>query len=348
LSEVSAGVASTSRSSSPFVDGRSVGIGSLPHRDADAAAAFALAELDVPTVPTLPKRSPAESRVAQAIVGLPGVSLGQYGSVLVDPAHLTDDRPVVTDLDHDAFGGLRAFLARAAAVGHDGQPVKWQFVGPVTLGVALQRAGLPATVAFPLAGRAVRAHLASLAAAVTAALPSSPQMAILDEPSFAELMRTDFPIPPDEAVDLMSTAMAALPAGVVAGVHCSGPCDVATMLAAGPRVISVPVAGELVEWAGYLTRFVEEGGVVVWGAVTTDGPVASSPERPWRTLSDLWCALVRRGCDPVTLRRQSLVSTTGGLVGHSVSMARRLARLTAAVAARVKDQATAARFSLGA
>lgn len=342
------GVDSDARPGTLFGDGRSVGIGSLPHRDAGAGASFARTEFDVATVPSLPRRSPAESLVAQAIVALPGVALGQYGSLAVDPAHLTDDLPVGTDLTNDAFIGLRTFLDQAERLDDDGRPVKWGLVGPVTLGLALRRAGLESSVAFPLAGRAVRAHVVAVSQAISDALPGSPQMAILDEPSFAELMSADFPIPPDEAMDLMSTAMAALPSDVVAGVHCCAPCDVATLLAAGPGVIAVPVTPGLVEWAGYLTRYLDDGGLVVWGVVPTEGPVASSPERHWRALSDLWCALVQRGCDPVTLRRRSLVSTTCGLSGHSVPVARRLTRLTAQVGARVKDQATAARFSLGA
>ena len=47
--------------------------------------------------------------------------------------------------------GSRAFLA-AAARGMRG-PVKWQFVGPVTLGVALLRAGVAPDAAFAVAVR---------------------------------------------------------------------------------------------------------------------------------------------------------------------------------------------------
>jgi hypothetical protein len=73
-----------------------------------------------------------------------------------------------------------------------------------------------------------------------------------------------------------------------------------------------------------------------------------SADRHWRALSDLWCALVQRGCDPVKLRRQSMVSPTCGLGAHSVSVARRIARLTSDVGRRVRDQADATRFALGA
>ena len=124
-----------------FTNGQSIGIGSLPHLNADAAAAFSIGEFDIATIPTLPMRSPAEGMIAQAIAGLPGVSLGQYGSFAVDPVRLTGVTSIETDLTTDAFAGLRIFLDLARNVGVDGLPVKWQFVGPVTLGVALQRAG---------------------------------------------------------------------------------------------------------------------------------------------------------------------------------------------------------------
>ena len=53
---------------------------------------------------------------------------------------------VVLDLDHEAFGGLRAFLA--AAVGRRG-PVKWQVVGPVTMGLARAHRGANRDFATP-------------------------------------------------------------------------------------------------------------------------------------------------------------------------------------------------------
>jgi hypothetical protein len=341
--------AGTARSgTSPFADGAVVGIGALPHRDADAAAAFSISEFGVATVPSLPKRSPAEALIAQAVVGLPGVSPGPYGSLAIDPIAVGEAGTIRTDVWRDAFGGMRSFLDLAARIGLDGQPVKWQFVGPVTLGVALQRAGLDAADAFAVAARAVRVHLADLAEEVAAVLPASPQLVLLDEPLLADLMQPDFPIPPDEAIDLMSSGMAALGTEVLVGVHCCGPVDLATLLATGPSAISISVGEELLDWAGYLARFLDDGGVVVWGVVPTEGPLPASSDRHWRALSDLWCALVQRGCDPVKLRRQSMVSPTCGLGAHSVSVARRIARLTSEVGRRVRDQADATRFALGA
>lgn len=334
---------------SPFADGATAGIGSLPHRDPVAAAAFAIGEFDIATIPSLPQRSIAETMIAQAVSGIQGLSIDAVGSPIVDrPFERIASGSVVTDLDHDAFAGVRAFLDLAAKVNLDGAAVKWQFVGPVTLGVALQQAGIAADSAFDVAVTTVRAHLAALSSIISEALPNSQQMVVLDEPWFAELMTPGFPIPPDHAIDLMSSAMAAVPSSTLTGIHCCAPCDVATLLASGPGIISLPVTHELVDWAGYLTRYLVDGGIIAWGAIPTDGPVSSSPERAWRTLSDLWCALVQRGCDPVLLRRQSIVTPQCGLAWHSASVARRIARLNADVGKRIKDQSSATRFALGA
>ena len=327
--------------------GACTGVGSLPHRSVHDAAAFALREYDVPAIPTLPRRSPAEGMIAQALVGIGGVTLGQYGSIAVDADHLDPAAAVETDIGHDAYGGLRAFLADAAARQLRG-PVKWQFTGPVTLGAALTRVGVPAERAFVVAAAAVRAHVAAIATAVAEALPASPQIVWLDEPWFGDLMSPGFPIAPDPAIDLLSTAMAMLEPVATVGVHCCADADVASLLAAGPAMLSIPLEPRLVDVAGYLTRFLEEGGRIAWGVIPTDGPIAVTVERPWRLLSEVWCELVNRGCDPVELRRRSLVTPACGLGLHTPTVAERVVRLGREIARKINDQAVASRFALGA
>ena len=347
VSATNGGAATRPAGPSPFADGATAGVGSVPHSDPAAAAAFSIAEFDIATIPTLPRRSVSESMLAQALSGVDGMSIDDDGApVVVSAARISGE--VVTDLGHESFTGFRAFLDLADKVHLDRSPIKWQFVGPVTLGVGLERAGVERTEAFELAGRIVRSHVAELSDTITAALPNSRQMVVLDEPWLGELMAPGFPIPPDQAIDLMSSAMAALPATTLTGIHCCAPCDVATLLASGPSVISLPVSAELVDWVGYITRYLADGGVIAWGVIPTDGPVPSIAERPWRALSDLWCSLVQLGCDPVLLRRQSIVTPACGLAFHSASVARRIARLSADVGKRVKDQSSATRFALGA
>jgi hypothetical protein len=327
--------------------GAVTGVGSLPHRSAHDAAAFALREYDVPAIPSLPRRSPAEGMIAQAVVGIAGVTLGQYGSIAVDIDALDPGAAVHTDLANDAFTSMRTFLSTAVGRGLRG-PVKWQFVGPVTLGAALTRVGVPADRAFAVAAGAVRAHAAALAAAVAESLPASPQIVWLDEPWFGELMQPGFPIAPEPAIDLLSSAMAVLEPVATVGVHCCADVDIASLLDAGPAVLSVPVDESLAAVAGYLVRFLERGGCIAWGVVPTDGPIVTTSERSWRQLSDVWCELVRRGCDPVVLRQQSMVTPHCGLGLHTPSVADRVVKLTREVGRRVNEQAVASRFALGA
>jgi hypothetical protein len=314
--------------------GITTGVGSLPHRSAAAASRFALTEYDLPAIPSLPRRCPAEGMIAQAVVGINGVTAGQYGSIAVDTRTVDPEAPVLTDVDTDSFCGLRRFLGDAVAAGLD-SPVKWQFVGPVTLGVALTRAGLADDVAFAVAGRAVRSHVLSLSATVAAALPRCPQIVVIDEPSFAELSQPGFPVDPDTAIDLLSGAMASVAGVATVGVHCCGDVDVASLLAAGPDVLSIPARPTLVGAAGYLGRFLDRGGRVAWGVVATDGPVFVSPDRHWRELGELWAAIEQRGVDGATLRRRSLVTAHCGLGLHTPAVAERVYRAVREIGRRV-------------
>lgn len=328
-------------------NGLATGIGSLPHRDADVAARFALSSLELPTIPTLPKRSPAEGAVAQAIVGLNGVSIGHYGSIAVEARLLDPAAPVHTDMSLDSFGGFRAFLDHAVAVGYTG-PVKWQFVGPVTLGAALVRAGAPHDLAFDVAANAVRSHLIHLHRLIETALPGSEQVVFVDEPELEGMLEADFVLAPDVAIDHVSMAMSSLEGRVTVGVHSCGAVDIPSVLATGPQVLAVPLSAGVLDAAGYLAKFMDGGGVIAWGAVPTEGPLTASVERPWRALNDVWCGLVERGVDPSQLRTQSLVTPECGLSAHSTMIAERIHRLTVELGERVRDHAVATRFNFGA
>jgi hypothetical protein len=336
-----------------IANGVTVGIGSLPHRDLDAGIRFALEATAIPTVPSLPKRSPAEGIIVQAMLGIEGVTVGQYGAISVDLNRIDPIADVSTDLQHDAFAGFRRFLELAAIRHADPdlgpiEAVKWQLVGPVTLGMALLRAGVPVHDAFDVSVRAVRSHVQHLLDAVEAALPGCRQLVFIDEPDMVDLTDAHFPIAPDTAIDLVSGALAAIESRGLSGLHVCGDADWPSMIAAGPQILSIPVGTSIVEAAGYLQQFLARGGIVAWGAVHTDGPISTTVERPWRQLTQLWCQLVERGCDQVLLRTQSIVTPECGLGMHSPSVAERVHRITAEVSRRVHDQATATRFVLGA
>lgn len=333
-----------------IANGATVGIGSLPHRDLSDGVAFALAATQIATIPSFPRRSPAEGMTMQAMSGIRGITVGQYGAVAVDVGRIDPCAPVLTDLHHDAFAGFRAFLDAAAARQGSAavETVKWQIVGPVTLGIALVRAGVPEAIAFDVAIRALRAHISSLLDSVDEALPGCAQLVFIDEPDMSELTDGGFPLAPDAAIDLVSGALAAIEQRAVSGLHVCGEADWPSLIGAGPKVVAIPVRESLLAAAGHLQQFLSRGGVVAWGAVRTDGPIASTVERPWRQLSDLWCQLVERGCDPQLLRQNSLVTPECGLGTHSPAVVDRIHRIVTELGRRVHDQAIASRFVLGA
>lgn len=322
-------------------------IGSLPHRDPDTAAAFVLRHHEsLPAIPQLPRRSPFEGMVAQAARGIPGVTVNPDGSLTVDVHALDPSAPTRPTFDGASHAGLLAFLSLAAG---RTDPVKLQLTGPVTLGLALIEAGAEPAVAYAVAAAAVRAEGAALLAHCRRRLPEAPFVVFLDEPGLVRVAHGGLGIEPEATIDLLSNALAMLEEDAVTGVHCCGPTDWRLPSAAGATVLSLPVdLDSALVGASALNAHLDRGGWIAWGVVPTHEPLGTDPDRLWRRLSAVWCELVQAGCDPVQLRTQALVTPACGLAGHGVSQAARALRLATTVAARVTDQAVAARLSAGA
>jgi hypothetical protein len=325
--------------------GLATAIGSLPHVDPAAAAELSLRRHpSLPAIPSLPNRSPWESMLGQAVAGVPGVTMTDAGLKLLGHGP-SADAPIETNLDHDAFGGLRAFLE--AANGRT-RPVKWQVTGPVTFGLGLMHAGMAAPAAFDLAEVAVSARIRALGAAIAGALPDAPQVVIVDEPGLTGLAHPGFPVSPRQVVDLLSTTLGAADQVAETGVHCCGTTDWGLVDQAGAAIMSMPADHGAIRSSATLADFMARGGRIAWGAIPTDGPRADNVDRYWRALAAVWCELVRSGCDPVRLRTLAIVTPECGLAPHTVEQADRMLGLAQDLADRVLDQAVATRFSLGA
>lgn len=335
--------------------GASFGVGSLPHREADDAVSFAWETTDIATIPSLPRRSPAEGMIAQALVGIHGVSVGQYGGINVDLDTVDLAGDVNTDLLSDAYGGFAAFLESAAALPALPGFVKWQFVGPLTLGLTLVRVGLAAEVAAPLAMQAVRCHVRALQDEVSRAMPGTTQIVVFDEPMLHEALVPGFPVPPEEVIDFVSGALAAVDPSNISGVHSCSETDWVALLSTGANILSVPVPSvsdaeqmsAMLAAAPRISEHLEHGGRIAWGAVRTDGPIALSPDRPWKNLAGALCALVNNGVDPVLIRRNSFITPACGLGTHSVAVAERVMSHVRDLSMRISEQATASLLTLG-
>jgi hypothetical protein len=327
-----------------LVPGVATGIGSLPHDDPIAAAELVLRCLpDLPAVPQLPARDAREGMIAQWLGALPEVVVGVDGSI--DLAGRSDAAPECRFVP-EMHSGLLAFLDVAAARDKSPARIKAQVTGPLTLGVALHAAGMPAPRAFQRAAEVARAWAVAVEALVGERLPGTGLVLFFDEPALVSWRGDDAPLDREAAIDVLSGALAAV--DCVTGVHVCGDGDVALALESGPEVLGVEVREDLVRHTVSLARFLDGDGWIAWGAVPTDRPVGESADPHWRTLARVWCELTRRGCDPVPLRTRGLITPACGLAGYGASQAERVLGITREVAARVHDQAVAARLTLGA
>ncbi len=335
--------------------GATFGVGSLPHRSLTEALDFVWSSTDIPTIPSLPRRSPAEGMIAQALVGIEGVSVGQYGGISVDVAHLDVDQFITTDLHSDAYGAFKEFLDTFAERNtRKVTSVKWQFVGPVTLGAALLRLGLEPGIAFPLALQAVRSHVVALEEEVTKACGDITQIIVLDEPSLAEALEPGYPVGIEYIIDLISGALAAVEPRNISGLHCCARTDWGAILATGANIISVPVPNasneedmaEMLVAASRISDHLAHGGHIAWGAVRTDGPISVNPERSWKALMESMCALVQAGVSADDLRRHSYVTPACGLGTHADGVAERVFSLAQKLSAKVADESTVSRLTM--
>ena len=322
-------------------------VGSLPHTDPRAAAAFVLERQPrLPAAPSLPNRSGMERMVAQAAWGIAGVQVLPDGSLGLDDPILDPRSPLTTaGIDGEPFVSLRGFLG---AVAGRRAPIKLQLTGPITLGIALLNLGVPARQAFAVAGSAVRARARSVVAAAHETAPMAPLVVCVDEPGLTAAMHPGFPLHPNRTIDLVSSALATLEPHAVTGLHCCGLADWRVVLQTGPQILSLPLETGAVEHSGALSAFLERGGWVAWGAVPTTGPVGSTPDRLWQHLSAEWCALTQGGCDPVLLREQALITPACGLALHGEVQADLVIGLANQVARRLETQNQGMRLTVGA
>jgi hypothetical protein len=206
---------------------------------------------------------------------------------------------------HDGFRDVAAFLTARG----DG-PVKVQLTGPVTLALALDDTSRARTI--------VRGNTRSL----QAVLAGRPVVCFLDEPSFAGLE-------PSEAGLLVGDALAAVAEFATTGVHCCGPTDWQTIVAAGPDVLSIPVELAAAVPQRVLDQHVDAGGWVAWGAVPTDRVVAAGD------LELLWRALADQLARDDRLASRSLVTPACGLATHTIEQAETVYALTRALGERI-------------
>jgi len=286
---------------------RITGVGSLPHTDAHEAATFVADTTDLPYLPQLPNRDSSEGMLrqwAEGLCGAGGIDDGiglRYGEISEPSA--------------ETFGGAAAMLE---VVG--GHEIKTQFVGPVTLFLALLAAGCPYDglwdcVVTGLADR-VQTHLDM----INSARPGLEVIAVMDEPALVTFApgRTNGPVPIEAAADAMARVMAA--AAIPVGVHVCGDTDWRMVAGLQPAWLSWDLAGlgdGFLNATDAIAETVSYGTGIMWGMVPTD-PAPIDTDRIRSRYGTAVTRLVIDGAPAEALTSASLATPACGLAGVSV------------------------------
>ena len=307
----------------PLPVGLATSIGSLPHCDPGEAVDFVLRhQHGLPAAPSLPARSRAEGMIAQAACGVPGVALPDDGSIDVDLAALDPEAPLTDPgFSSDSFVGLRAFLT---AVADRRGPIKVSLTGPVTFGVALHAAGVPAELAFRVSAAAAERRARALVQYVTGRVPAGPAGGLRRR---AQPDRGHGPRLPDRRRSTPSTWCRARWPQVerlaITGLHCCGTADWRLLLQAGAQILSLPARRRRSRprpgrWPA------SSSGAAGWPGARCPPTVRSAPPSTGCGASSrrVWCELVTSGgCDPARLRTQAMITPACGLYRHGVTQA---------------------------
>lgn len=240
----------------------------------------------------------------------------------------------------EAYEGVATFLRQMRG---RVEPVALSITGPVTVALGLDEPGAAEAAAEVVVGAAQR--LLDLAAQL---VPGAPVLLFLDEPGLANSMHPSFPLEPDAVEELVGSVVEPLADDAVVGVQVPGRVDFAMLFRTGIGVLGAPLGAQLETAAAELSRFLEGGGFIAWGAVPVDEPLGASSDRLWRRLSALWNELTRLGLDPLLLRERSIITPSAGLGGFGLTQAERILRLTGELSERVVRQVMGARLSIGA
>ncbi len=270
------------------------GIGSLPHTQLEIALQQAFL-VDIPYLPQLPLRDPAEYMVPQALDGMPGLRFDRDGNASLD-------------VDEWRKGWLDARLERAIDKGEglaslEPQPgalaawrpfvweieqrksplAKVQIAGPMTLRWALRTLdgrGLAerADAAEAAEAAEIEAQIFKLLLARSLAMvrrlreAGATPLFFLDEPGLVAFDRKN----PRHLVELQELRLFILALqreGAWAGVHCCGNTDWAALLALPWDVVSLDARlslGAVLATGPAFTKYVAQGGVLGLGIVPTN------------------------------------------------------------------------------
>jgi hypothetical protein len=317
------------------------GIGSLPHHNIDAALAFSF-QNRIPFLPQIPIRNPWEYMIAQALEGMPGLSVDKEGSSLLDLAVWTGRSHAFNERLLAAFSNSAHFEAFApfepsSAASSSWQPYLWelaernirlakiQIAGPLTCQWVLRlKDGTPAD-RYPEVGEQVYRLVLARALAMSRRLLAEgvQPLLYLDEPGLYGFSSSN----PRQVLGLQQLKLlvqALSKEGVIVGLHCCSNTDWGQILGLGLNVVSLDSElslGPVLEHRSAVEAFLDRGGRFSLGIVPTSqsGRVtelngAQLVRKVEKTLNEAW---PEKPSLPAKILREAIFTPACGLALQS-------------------------------
>jgi len=317
----------------PKLNGLAIGIGSLPHKEAEAALDLIFKYLPaIPFWPQLPRRDLREGMLVQFSENIPCLRLTRDG-LRFDPAEkekeleIFYERIIANDVDYfkisEEFAlGLHRFYQRLEKMSLENISfIKCQVTGPFTFAAGIKDDKAIALLHDPVFMQVIIKGLAMKALWQIKFFRKFGKKIIvfLDEPYLGCFGSAYTPINREEVVKGLSELTEAVKSeDVLSGLHCCGNTDWSMFTdIANIDIISFDAFGfsdKFVLYADSLKGFLEKGGIICWGIVPTqDFPLSQTPDSLVGSITQGIDALVKRGLDKDLLFNNLLVSPSCGL-----------------------------------
>ncbi|MEJ5187213.1 MAG: hypothetical protein WHT46_09060 [Candidatus Geothermincolales bacterium] len=327
-------------------------IGSLPHRDVEAACRMTLLHLDTaPAWPQLPRRTFRENMYAQYSEGMPGVVVDEEGKRVflrrgeglldeVERAYQAylDGETREFAIGEDYAAGLYAF-ARIVSESERSYPVlKGQVTGPVSYGLTVldenKRPLLYDEQMADVMVRVLNMKARWMEEFLRGTGKAEQVLIFFDEPYLVSVGSALVNLDREKVVEYLRACTENLQC--LTGSHCCGNTDWSILFQSGLDVVNFDAYNYLESIALYpeeLTGFLERGGMLAWGLVPNNEEVyrvdADDLARRFEEGVDL---LKKRGVPEDLLRERSLVTPSCGLEGVGEDAAERAYAMTAELA----------------
>lgn len=311
------------------------GIGSLPHRDADAACGLVLKSVDIPFWPQLPHLSFKEFMVPQYSEGLPFLHTDEGKEriwvVRDDSDQLLHFYETCTDdwqspLSEDVAKGLHVFLHMIK--GKQFRFLKGQVTGPLTFSLGLKDAD-GKYIYFDEELREISLLLlkAKIRWQVNVLKQSADTVIIfIDEPILSALGTSGYlGVDSSEVLRLLKETVSAVEsAGAVPAIHCCGKADWPLVIQSNAKIISFDAYDYTETISLYpreFTDFLRAGGYLAWGIIPTTEAIVTEQVASVKNRFEKQMEMLTHSLPSALLHSQILLTPSCGAGSRSIDEA---------------------------